>query len=117
MRRSVRELAAGFGCLLVFSSFAVPAGAELVGAWEPPAEGAADMFRQGDRIFAVGAESGGAGAAAEPVEPELLMPSPGGTPQPNSRCAMQTGTCTGTCVAHLNYYCKPDDCSGFKFCG
>gem|GEM_PF-6250516 len=71
------------------------------------------MFRQGDRAFSVGSDSGGAGYG---VATEKLLPSPGGTPIPNSKCAINSETCSGVCVNYLNYYCKSGDCKGFKFC-
>lgn len=80
--------------------------------WVVPDEGAVEMFRQGDRAFSVGSD-GGAGSRAVT---EKLLPSPGGEPIADSRCAMNLETCSGSCVAYLHYYCKPADCGGFKFC-
>lgn len=82
--------------------------------WDVPDEGAVQMFRKGDRAFSVGAEAGGAGAVLNATE--QLRPSPGGEPIPNSRCAMNVETCSGSCIAYLGYFCKPGDCSDFKFC-
>jgi hypothetical protein len=101
------------------AAFPLDAAAEVVTGWQPPPEGAAKMFQGGSRIFAIGAQSGGAGgAAAVPTEGSAdLQPAPGGTPIPNSRCAIVTGQCSGgSCVSYLNFYCKTGDCSGRKFC-
>lgn len=98
-------------------AFVPVAGAETVARWEPPAQGAAEMFARGGRVFAVGAQSGGAGVAVPADGTANLQPSPGGTPIPNSRCAMVVGQCAGgSCIYHLSFYCKTDDCSGRKFC-
>lgn len=83
-------------------------------AWVVPDEGAVEMFRQGDRAFPVGGDAGGAGAVVS-VTAELF-PSPGSQPIHHSKCAMNVETCSGSCVAYLNYYCKPDSCRSFKFC-
>lgn len=85
--------------------------------WEIPERGAAVTFREGDRAFAIGAQSGGAGSAAQPIPPEYLMPGEGGQPVPNSRCMMQTDGCSGVCVNSMNYYCKNSDCGKMRFCG
>lgn len=109
-----RRIALSMLAVLLFAPVAI---AEVAPAWEAPPEGAAAMFSQGDRVFAVGATSGGAGAGvAEPGEGEALRPGPGGETFSNSRCAMQSGGCSGVCVSHLNYYCSTDSCSSFDFC-
>ena len=105
--------------LVLTVAFAFPgsAAADVAAGWVPPPQGAAQMFQDGGRVFAVGAQSGGAGAAVSPTGTENLMPSPGGTPIKDARCAMEAGQCTGgVCVSYLSFYCKTDDCSGRKFC-
>lgn len=101
---------------LAMLALPVAASAETASRWEPPAEGAAEMFRQGDRVFAVGAASGGAGFTVVSDGGETLKPSPGGETYTNSRCAMQSGTCGGTCVMYMTYYCSTDTCASFDFC-
>jgi hypothetical protein len=113
------ELCRIAGALSMFAVLLVAPGAaaEAVPEWEAPPEGAAEMFGQGDRVFAIGAASGGAGAAvAVPGEDEQLRPSPGGETYSHSRCAMKSGGCSGVCVSHLNYYCSSSSCSSFDFC-
>ncbi|HEX2164750.1 MAG TPA: hypothetical protein VHM02_12435 [Thermoanaerobaculia bacterium] len=95
---------------------AVPGAAAEESSSEPAAAGAADMFRQADRLFAVGAASGGAGSGVEPGGGEDLQPRPGGEVFEDSRCAMESGTCDGTCIFHLSYYCSTSTCSKFDFC-
>lgn len=113
--RIPRPLLAIAACLALFA-LAPAAVGETATIWEAPSEGAAEMFRQGDRVFAVGAASGGAGAVGEPGDGEQLRPRPGGETYHDSRCAMQSGGCSGVCVSHLNYYCSTDSCSSFDFC-
>lgn len=100
-------------CLALFALAPAAVGENAMN-WETPSEGAAEMFRQGDRVFAVGAASGG--AVGEPSDGEQLRPSPGGETYTDSRCAMQSGGCSGVCISHLRYYCSTASCSSFDFC-
>jgi hypothetical protein len=114
--RDFRRIAGALSMLAVLL-FTPGASSAAAPEWEAPPEGAAEMFSQGDRLFAVGAASGGAGTGvAEPDEGEQLRPSPGGETYSHSRCAMQSGGCSGVCVSHLNYYCSTSSCSSFDFC-
>ena len=104
-------------CVLLLCTFTFAAGAmpHDSAGWTVPEEGGVEMFRQGERAFAVGADTGGAGIA--PGEVDLLPPGPNCQPIQHSKCAQNVETCSGSCVAYLNYYCKTCDCGSFRFCG
>jgi hypothetical protein len=100
-------LSVGFGA-------AAEEACTLSSGWEVPSQGAVQMFRQGDRAFGIGANSGG---ALQGRVVEKLLPAPGCSPISNSKCSQNVETCSGSCTAYLHYYCKTCDCKGFKFCG
>jgi len=100
--------------LSVSSGVAAAETCSAMDSWEAPAEGAVQMFRKGERAFGVGEQSGGA-LGGRVIEKRF--PAPGCTPISNSKCSQNVETCSGSCTAYLNYYCKTCDCSKFKFCG
>lgn len=103
-------------CLALLVAAPIASAATEASSWEAPPEGAAEMFRQGDRLFAVGAQNGGAGLGVVLDGEEDLPPGPSGEVFEDSRCAMTSGSCDGTCISHLNYYCSRSTCDKFNFC-